>query len=97
VFIVVACACQHSRYNVYDYITPHICTQMPELEIEAVHQLPELHSLEVASGNVQVLLAETAVLKLNGGLGTSMGLEKAKSLLEVRLCVEGTLAGKLYS
>lgn len=32
----------------------------------------------------QVLLAKTAVLKLNGGLGTSMGLEKAKSLLEVK-------------
>jgi UDP-N-acetylglucosamine pyrophosphorylase len=30
------------------------------------------------------LLSEAAVLKLNGGLGTSMGLEKAKSLLEVK-------------
>jgi UTP--glucose-1-phosphate uridylyltransferase len=30
------------------------------------------------------LLAATAVLKLNGGLGTSMGLEKAKSLLPVK-------------
>lgn len=30
------------------------------------------------------LLKKTAVLKLNGGLGTSMGLEKAKSLLEVK-------------
>ena len=33
---------------------------------------------------LQALLAKTAVLKLNGGLGTSMGLEKAKSLLEVK-------------
>ena len=33
---------------------------------------------------MQALLAKTAVLKLNGGLGTSMGLEKAKSLLEVK-------------
>ncbi|MEP4076899.1 UTP--glucose-1-phosphate uridylyltransferase [Haloferula sp.] len=30
------------------------------------------------------LLAKTVVIKLNGGLGTSMGLEKVKSLLEVR-------------
>jgi len=30
------------------------------------------------------LLTETVVLKLNGGLGTSMGLEKAKSLLDVK-------------
>lgn len=29
-------------------------------------------------------MAQTAVLKLNGGLGTSMGLEKAKSLLLVK-------------
>lgn len=30
------------------------------------------------------LLHQTVVLKLNGGLGTSMGLDKAKSLLEVK-------------
>lgn len=30
------------------------------------------------------LLKETVVLKLNGGLGTSMGLDKAKSLLTVK-------------
>lgn len=29
-------------------------------------------------------LMETVVLKLNGGLGTSMGLDKAKSLLPVK-------------
>lgn len=29
-------------------------------------------------------LKETVVLKLNGGLGTSMGLDKAKSLLPVK-------------
>ena len=33
---------------------------------------------------LQTLLEQTAVLKLNGGLGTSMGLEKAKSLLPVK-------------
>ena len=30
------------------------------------------------------ILSETVVLKLNGGLGTSMGLDKAKSLLDVK-------------
>ena len=29
-------------------------------------------------------MQETVVLKLNGGLGTSMGLDKAKSLLPVK-------------
>lgn len=33
---------------------------------------------------LQDLLDQTAVIKLNGGLGTSMGLEKAKSLLVVK-------------
>ena len=30
------------------------------------------------------LLAETVLLKLNGGLGTGMGLDKAKSLLKIK-------------
>jgi UTP--glucose-1-phosphate uridylyltransferase len=30
------------------------------------------------------LLAQTVVIKLNGGLGTGMGLQKAKSLLSVK-------------
>ena len=33
---------------------------------------------------IQSLLAQTVVIKLNGGLGTSMGLQKAKSLLPVK-------------
>jgi UDP-N-acetylglucosamine pyrophosphorylase len=33
---------------------------------------------------LQSLLNSNAMLKLNGGLGTSMGLEKAKSLLKVK-------------
>ena len=37
-----------------------------------------------AEDDISTLLSQTAVLKLNGGLGTSMGLEKAKSLLEVK-------------
>jgi UTP--glucose-1-phosphate uridylyltransferase len=43
-----------------------------------------LHDNTLMSRAAQKLLSQTAVLKLNGGLGTSMGLEKAKSLLEVR-------------
>ncbi len=38
----------------------------------------------VAESGDSALLAKTVVLKLNGGLGTGMGLEKAKSLLPVR-------------
>ena len=42
------------------------------------------HRNKNKKNNNQSLLSKTAVLKLNGGLGTSMGLEKAKSLLPVK-------------
>lgn len=58
---------------------------LPESTIAPVESLPDLRSLpEVAPHAVKDLLAKTAMLKLNGGLGTSMGLEKAKSLLVVK-------------
>lgn len=56
-----------------------------ESDISAVQQLPDLEG--DIRGNVTFdpsLLQQTVVLKLNGGLGTSMGLDKAKSLLEVK-------------
>jgi UTP--glucose-1-phosphate uridylyltransferase len=56
---------------------------IPESLISPVEQLPsygEISSKSAEGG----LLAKAVMLKLNGGLGTSMGLEKAKSLLTVR-------------
>ena len=56
-----------------------------ESSIDPVHHLPHFQSLPaVETGEFQRLLQQTVVIKLNGGLGTSMGLEKAKSLLPVR-------------
>merc|ERR1719197_1952298 len=54
---------------------------MPESTLEAVESLPEFAKLDVAEK--KELLGQTVVLKLNGGLGTGMGLDKAKSLLKV--------------
>lgn len=56
---------------------------IPESSIEPVTELPELESLP-ESASFEDLLAKTVVVKLNGGLGTGMGLDKAKSLLEVK-------------
>ncbi|MCB1138415.1 MAG: UTP--glucose-1-phosphate uridylyltransferase [Leptospiraceae bacterium] len=42
----------------------------------------EMESLEVPEGNAAI--SRFAIIKLNGGLGTSMGLSKAKSLIHVR-------------
>lgn len=56
-----------------------------EADISAVHSLPTLDG--DIKGKIKAdpsLLPKTVVLKLNGGLGTSMGLDKAKSLLEVK-------------
>jgi UTP--glucose-1-phosphate uridylyltransferase len=58
---------------------------IPETEIEPVETLPDVANFEgrfAARG--QTALAKTILLKLNGGLGTSMGLDKAKSLLIVK-------------
>ena len=67
--------------------TRHRRAQLPEADIEPVAELPRLEGLAgaaPAAAAAAELLAATAVLKLNGGLGTSMGLERAKSLLPVK-------------
>jgi UTP--glucose-1-phosphate uridylyltransferase len=52
-------------------------------QIEPVSTLAGIESSEPTDGDRE-LLARTVVIKLNGGLGTSMGLEAAKSRIEVR-------------
>jgi len=56
--------------------------QIPETDIRPVESLPQLG--ELAGKDGRSLLEATVIIKLNGGLGTGMGLQKAKSLLEVR-------------
>jgi UTP--glucose-1-phosphate uridylyltransferase len=56
---------------------------IPESAIEPIDRLPILPedtSTQLSTSRFQ----QTIILKLNGGLGTSMGLAKAKSLLPVR-------------
>ncbi|MFV0337582.1 MAG: UTP--glucose-1-phosphate uridylyltransferase [Chthoniobacterales bacterium] len=56
-----------------------------ESDIEPVNQLPRYVDLpHVAETPAAPSLSRCAILKLNGGLGTSMGLEKVKSLLTVK-------------
>jgi len=63
---------------------------IPEISIEPITDLPRLSDLGkkapagASTPLAQGLLAQTVVIKLNGGLGTSMGLERAKSLLPVK-------------
>jgi UTP--glucose-1-phosphate uridylyltransferase len=56
-----------------------------ESEIEPVAKLPDVEEFPERFRKIgQDALPKTILLKLNGGLGTSMGLEKAKSLLTVK-------------
>jgi UTP--glucose-1-phosphate uridylyltransferase len=54
---------------------------LPEAELEPIGELPEAEELPDADGSA---LDQAVVLKLNGGLGTSMGMTRAKSLIEVK-------------
>jgi len=56
---------------------------VPEADIAPVATLPTYEETATVDGRAD-LLTQTVVLKLNGGLGTSMGLESPKSLLPVR-------------
>src|SRR3954464_2995191 len=55
---------------------------LAESEIEPVASLPDADELTEDAGDE--LLDQVVVIKLNGGLGTGMGMTKAKSLLEVK-------------
>lgn len=58
--------------------------EVGEDEISPAEGVVDYSSLPASEELDQELLQKTVVIKLNGGLGTSMGLEKVKSLLEVR-------------
>ncbi len=54
-----------------------------EAELDPLVDPPRLADLEVDSQAAREALGATAIVKLNGGLGTSMGMDRAKSLLAV--------------
>ncbi len=63
----------------------HTKMTVGEEEIDAVDSLPEWEQLvQTCPPANDDLLRQLVVIKLNGGLGTSMGLQKAKSLLEIK-------------
>ena len=60
-----------------------------EDDIEPLPQLPRLDDLEISDSDAAQALGRTAIIKLNGGLATSMGLDAPKSLLPVRQGSQG--------
>ena len=57
---------------------------VPESEIEPVEAVPDFDDLPDPGEAAADALGRAVVVKLNGGLGTSMGMTQAKSLLEVK-------------
>jgi UTP--glucose-1-phosphate uridylyltransferase len=56
---------------------------VPESSIEP-HDMAALADVSVDEATAREAIGRTVVVKLNGGLGTSMGMDRAKSLLEAR-------------
>jgi UTP--glucose-1-phosphate uridylyltransferase len=57
---------------------------IPEESIEPLREVQTLGEVKVSDEEAREALSKTAVIKLNGGLGTGMGMTGAKSALEVK-------------
>jgi UTP--glucose-1-phosphate uridylyltransferase len=65
----------------YEQLREGASGMLPESDIEPVTDLPALDDLPEGD---PALVDAAVVIKLNGGLGTSMGMTKAKSLIEAK-------------
>lgn len=57
---------------------------IPEADVDPLVDIDHAGSISLTDEECRAAAAVTAVIKLNGGLGTSMGLDRAKTLLPVR-------------
>ncbi|WP_454043900.1 UTP--glucose-1-phosphate uridylyltransferase [Cellulosimicrobium sp. Marseille-Q8652] len=57
---------------------------IPEADVEPLTDVARRDAIDVTDDDARTALDRTAIIKLNGGLGTSMGMDRAKSLLTVR-------------
>ncbi len=53
-------------------------------EIDSIDHLPTLNELQRHAAAGEQAMGQAVMIKLNGGLGTGMGLDRAKSLLKVK-------------
>ena len=80
----VADEAMHAFEHYYRQLEAGETGLMPEDSIEPVTELPALEDLPDDAQAEEAALQKAIVLRLNGGLGTSMGLTAAKSLLEAK-------------
>ena len=75
-------AAREAFRTLYEQLTAGASGQLPGDELEPVR---DVRKLDDAAGDVPAEVVDRAVvIKLNGGLGTSMGLHGPKSLIEVK-------------
>ncbi|KPA78586.1 UDP-glucose pyrophosphorylase [Leptomonas pyrrhocoris] len=75
-------ACIRTFLRQHEMLSSGATGSIPDSAIKPVEKLDSLDELTVQCENA--ILESTVVLKLNGGLGTGMGLHDAKTLLEVK-------------
>src|SRR5947209_15794052 len=68
--------------NAYERLESGESAMLPSAELEPAGDVPALEDLPEA--DVAQALSGVALVKLNGGLATSMGLQQPKSLVEAR-------------
>ncbi|HEV2060137.1 MAG TPA: UTP--glucose-1-phosphate uridylyltransferase [Solirubrobacteraceae bacterium] len=80
----IADVAQKTFAHYYERLRAGDSGTLPESEIEPVEELPDADELPEDEPGAAEALEQTVVIKLNGGLGTSMGMTGPKSLLEVK-------------
>ncbi|MGP5593966.1 UTP--glucose-1-phosphate uridylyltransferase [Brachybacterium alimentarium] len=68
----------------YGQLEDGVTGSLPEDTIEPYLDPPKLEDVSIDPGHAKQVFDQLAIINLNGGLGTSMGLDQAKSLLSVR-------------
>ncbi len=68
----------------YNQLSEGATGYIPSSEAQSVAALPTVAEIEAYSATGQAALARAVVIKLNGGLGTTMGMSGPKSLVQVK-------------
>jgi UTP--glucose-1-phosphate uridylyltransferase len=69
--------------NYYQQLEGGALGVIPEATIEPLRDIQRLRAVDVTQEMAREALSRTAIVKLNGGLGTTMGMNGAKSALSV--------------
>ncbi len=83
----------------YEQLGTGATGMIAEADIDPLTDVPRADDLQISAADQREAAAVTAIIKLNGGLGTSMGMDRAKSLLDVRpgLSFLDIIAGQVRS